>query len=149
MMKYIKSINEGWIDKDWLTKVLPTRPLPLWKMIKNASEEIFPKYLLGVSHILDKYIDKIEVDSFDNEEDNKCYLIIKTNIPIEDDLTENRLFVIYTKKGVICFDGFKDAKPINMSYPLDKEEDIEEIITLFAKRLKQYLEDVFELDNSL
>lgn len=148
MMKHIKSINEGWFTDNKIVKtILKDRPRPLWKIIERFSKIIFPKVLIGTSPILDKYIDGIVVETFNHEEDNTCYLIIKTNILVEDDLTENRMFSISANNNVISFEGFNKQHPITMSYPIRSEEDIKDVIKHFANKLKPYLERVFEFND--
>ena len=83
-MKYIKRINEGWLDK-----ILPTSQKPLWLNIKDESEIIFRNYLKNIKGVV-----SIEIDSSDKEYDSNCYIKIYTDILDEYDSRINYIFSI-------------------------------------------------------
>ncbi len=141
-MKHIKSINEGWFNT-----MIPKKVLPLWEQIKDISELVFPEYLT------DDEIVNIEVNS-NNEEDNKNYLKITTNQIDEEGNDNCYVFVIYSKDSKIYFkaigyggfhtDAFYSFDEMN--YPIHSEEELEEIINLFARKLKPFITYIIQMD---
>ena len=143
-MKYIKSINEGWLDK-----ILPKTPKPVWVEIKELSEIIFNQYLRKF-----RDIENIEIDTTEHNINNTCFIKINTTTLNEYGTEISYIFSIKSKDDTLVFktysyngmniDNFKSFK--RYIYPLHDRDDIEKIIKLFASKLEPFIKEMLELD---
>ncbi len=136
-MKYIKHINEGWLDS---IKPKFKSYKPTYKIISNLVEDILPKYLLS-SKTLNKYIKSIKFEMYNNSETDakECWVHVESTIPHEFGFVR-KTFRVFTDNNIVyCLDN----EGFNVNYPLNSEEYLSEIIELFSMKIKPYLENYF------
>ncbi len=142
IMKHIKHIHEGWIQK-----ILPTMPKHITTRIKESVERIFNQY------IKNPLIYKVVV--VEDKNLNICHVRVLTKL--KDDFGDGLtyLFNISVKNSIIYFKAvgysgfhikdFYDFQEIN--YPIGYEEDLDDIIEQFAKKAKGFVDYMISLDN--
>jgi hypothetical protein len=144
-MKYIKHINEGWIEK--IEKILPNRAKHVTTRIKESVERIFNQY------IKNPLVYKVVVE--EEKEFNLCHVRVLTKL--DDDFGDGLtyLFNILVKDGIIYFKAvgysgyhIKDFYEFHeINYPIGYEEDLDAIIEQFAEKANGFVNYMISLDD--
>lgn len=141
-MKYLKSINEGWLDK-----INPFAKSEI-SLIKEKGEKIFNQYFNNID-----YLDGVIFQIMDREETPSCYVKFITNLNDEFGDILTYLFIIYIKEDVIYLKPLGGSTQVEefykfeeLNFHIDDMKQLDDILILFAEKLKPFITNIIEVD---